>query len=327
MAVRKTETRLPLNMQAADLGQAVVAADSRCALVSYVPNPLAINRENVYVVFVTDTGLATAANSYEWTFTEGGGAPQVQTTQIGEMAFTPTVPGTLTITVRIVNSASTAQATLTLQQVVVPANAELESLLMQATDDSGPAMGSPDVLREMINEHSIYYQAVTPQTADPGDGYQRLVFSLAYDGAARKTAQQRKQHMEELALSLNSGAADFATLCTTGAGVCAIRPLLLSMTIPGMITWTLLPEDTRERAVATDGLLQSLTALDENKRIDLFNIVRFPKSNIVYCGRVLEALRNAYFNTTSFNDILTGMSGAGSQWIIGQYRQGPVIRN
>ena len=73
MAVRKTETRIPTGLVASDLGESFVAADGRCALVSFITSPLAVNRENTYVVFVTDAGLAAQAHSFEWSFSENGG--------------------------------------------------------------------------------------------------------------------------------------------------------------------------------------------------------------------------------------------------------------
>lgn len=130
-----------------------------------------------------------------------------------------------------------------------------------------------------------------------------------------------------LAEGINSGATDFATVSTQGAGVSSVRLLLLAMTIPGMVPFTLLPKDPNQKTIATDALYQSLAQLDDTKKIDLFNIVRFPKSNIFYCGRILENLRNQYFGGTSFDDVLTGMQGARAQWIIDQYRRGPVTRN
>ncbi|MFC5412204.1 hypothetical protein ACFPMF_22960 [Larkinella bovis] len=327
MPVRKTESRIPAGLQPADLGQAVVATDNRCALVSYVTSPIVVTRENVYVVFVTDPGLAGNTVSYEWTLVENGGPPSVQTTDVGELAYTPTSQGSLSVSVRLLGNGNTEQAQLSLQQAVIPPNEELNTLLNEAANQPGPSLGSPEVLQELINEHNLYYQNVTPQTAEAGDGFKRFVFSMVYDGASRKNRTERRAHLRQLALSLNTASADFATLSSSGAGVCEIRPLLLSMILPGMTAFTLLPEEANQRRVQVEQLLQSLATLDEGKRIDLFNILRFPKSNIVHCGRILEKLRDTYFNTTNFGDVLTGMSGARSQWIIGQYRQGPIQRN
>src|ERR1044072_3365061 len=127
MPVRKTESRIPLNLQPSDLGQAVVAPDGRCTLVSFVTSPVVVNRENAYVVFITNAGLAALASSFEWAFVEGGNPPQVQTSQFGEVAHKATNLGTLNIEVRVLDASNVEQAKLTMVQDVVPPSAELEA--------------------------------------------------------------------------------------------------------------------------------------------------------------------------------------------------------
>jgi len=325
MTVRKTETRLPSNLQASDLGEASVAADSRAALVSFVTTPLVVGRENVYVVFVTDATLAGSADSFEWSFTEGDGAPQVQTTDHGEIAYTPSSEATLGVTLRILGS-STELAKLSLSQEVVALNAELEGLIADAQNQPGPGVASPEVARELINDHNPYYQNVVMQTPEPGDAFQQFLFSIVFAGALQRTAADRKQHLADLAESLNSEAGDFATLSGKRAGVAGVQLPLLAMTLPAMLDFTELPEPADQRAVAADQLRQTLAALDEDKRIDLFNLVRFPKSNIAQCARLLEALRDRYFPGTNFSDVLTGMSGVRALFITTQFTEGPIIR-
>ena len=77
LGVRKTETRIPGTLQASDLGQAVVATDGRCALVSFISSPIVAAHDNVYVVFVTDGALAYSVQTFEWTFSQYAGAPNV----------------------------------------------------------------------------------------------------------------------------------------------------------------------------------------------------------------------------------------------------------
>jgi hypothetical protein len=327
MPARKTESRVPQNLQPSDLGQVTVASDGKCALISFVTSPVIINRENAYVVFIMDGGLAAQAASYEWTIAESTGPPKVETSAVGEFFYTPISLGSLHVAVRILDAGATEQAKLTMTQEVAPTSAALEALINEATEKPGPSAGDPDILRELVNQHNLYYQNVTLQTPEPGDGFKRFVFSTVYDGASQRSVDERKRHMDQLMLALNEGAVDFVTLSAQGAGVSGIRPLLLSMVVPDMLAWTLLPQDANQRALAVTQLLQSLAALDENKRIDLCNIVRFPKSNITFCGRILETLRNEYFNATSFDDVLTGMSGVRAQWITDQYHQGPIARN
>ena len=92
-----------------------------------------------------------------------------------------------------------------------------------------------------------------------------------------------------------------------------------------LLQWTELPEAVDQRNVADEQLRQSLAALDESALIDLFNLARFPKSNITQCAKIIETLRNHYFNGASFNDVVTGMSGTRAHWITRHYSEGPLI--
>jgi hypothetical protein len=330
MPVRKTESRIPENSQASDLGQALVADDGRCALVSFITSPLVVNHENVYVLIVTDAGLAAAAQSFEWTFTESGGALTSQITEHGEFSYTPQSTGDLNIAVRILDASSIEQAKIEIVQEVNPLNAELEELIISASNESGPGVLNPDVARELINDYNPYYQTVTLQTPEAGDGFQRFLFSLVFDGALGRNSTRRKQHLDQLVASLNDQTSDFATLAAEGVGVCNLRLTLLAMTFgtpSPLLDWTELPETTPQRSFAYEQLCQQLAALDEEARIDLLNLARFPKSNITQCGRIIETLRDRYFNGKNFNDVLTGMSGVRAQRIIRHFREGPLLRS
>ena len=333
MPVRKTESRLPPNFQAADFGQTVVASDGRCALVSFVTSPIVIDHENVYVVFVTDTALAAAAHSFEWTFTEGGNEPKVKTTQAGELSYRPRETGILEVTVRILGPSNSERAKLFLTQDVVPPNPMLEALVASAGEAPGPGLANPDVIRELVNNYSAYYQDVALNTAEPGDGFQQFLFSMAFDGTLQRTAAERKQHIDKLAGSLNGQDGDFATLAAQGVGVCAIRLPLLAMTFQRaspnaapFLEWTELPESSPRRAFADEQLRRKVASMDEAVLIDLFNLARFPKSNITQCGRILEALRDRYFAGTNFNDVLAGLAGTRAHRIVQHYQQGPLMR-
>jgi hypothetical protein len=334
LSVRKTESRTPGSLQASDLGQAVVATDARCALVSFVTTPIVVGRENVYILFVTDSALATAAQSYEWTFTENGGAPNVQTTQLGEVSYQPQSTGTLDLKVRVLDSGSSEQASLSLTQDITSLNPILEGVIANAGDQPGPGVGNPEVVRELVNDYSVYYQGVTLKTPEAGDFFLNFLFSMVFDGAHQRTPDQRKQHTDDLAQVLNDETGDFASLITEGTGVCGVRLPLLAMTdgVAGAgsaasLPWTELPDVPAQHDSAEQQLCQAVAALDEGARIDLFNIARFPKSNITACGRIVEALRDRYFAGTDFSDVLAGMSGTRAQWIVRHYREGPLSRS
>ena len=333
MPVRKTESRIPANFQASDFGEAVVAPDGRCALVSFITSPLVVNHENVYVLFVTNAGLAASAKSFEWTFSEND-ISTTETTEHGEISYTPRSTVRLSMIVRILGAANAEQAKLTLTQDVMPLDGELEALITSASNDPGPGLTNLDVVRELINDHNIYYQAVTLHAPEPGDAFKRFVFNMVFDGALQRTAAQRKQHIVTVAQSLNSQGTDFATLAGQGVGVSAIRLALLAMTLQKeqgnptpLLNWTELPEPANKRDFADEQVRQTLAALDEAARIDLFNLARFPKSNITQCAHILESLRDRYFGVTNFNDVLTGMSGIRAQRIVQHYKRGPLSRS
>jgi len=329
MPARKTETRIPANLQASDLGEAVVSADGRCAVVSFITSPLVINRDNVYVVFVTDAGLAASVETFEWEFTEGGGSPVTQSANFGEFTYRPQVAGSLGVAVRLLGTGNTELANLQMSQDIVEPNAELEGMITGAANDAGPTVPSPDVARELVNDHNLYYQTVALQNPESDDAFKSFVFSMVFDGALQRTPERRKQTLDQLAASINSQGSDFDTLAAEGAGVCGIRLALLGMVFgnPGpALPWTELPDQTSPRAAADEELRQNLAALDENARIDLFNVVRFPKCNITQCGRIIETLRDKYFAGVNFNDVLTGMSGTRAHWITRHFKEGPINR-
>lgn len=334
LGVRKTESRIPGTLQPSDLGQAVVASDGRCALVSFVTSPIVVGHENIYVLLVTDSTLATAARNFEWTFTENGGTPNVQSTQLGEVSYEPQSTGTLDLKVRVLDSGSSEQTSLSLTQDVASLNPVLEGVIANAGDQPGPGVGNPDVVRELVNDYSPYYQGVKLKTPEAGDSFLNFLFSMVFDGAHGRTPDQRKQHVDDLARVLNDQNGDFASLITEGAGVCGVRLSLLAMMdgVAGAgsaasLPWTELPDLPAHHDSAEQQLCQAVAGLDESARIDLFNIARFPKSNITACGRIVEALRDRYFVGTNFSDVLTGMSGTRAQWIVRHFREGPLSRS
>src|SRR5436853_5411739 len=83
-------------------------------LISFVTTPLVVSRENVYVAFVTDQTLSALAASFEWSVTENGGTPQVQTTDHGEFSYTPAAAGRVGLVVRILDESKAEQAKLSL---------------------------------------------------------------------------------------------------------------------------------------------------------------------------------------------------------------------
>jgi hypothetical protein len=314
-------------VDATGLGESVVAADGRCALVSFITAPLATGRANTYVVFVTDTALAGAVESFEWTFAEGSDAPVVVTSHGGEASFTPTRECYLSVRVRLLDGGTAEQATLALTQQVRAPNAALEQLIVEAANQPGPGCGNPDVLRELVNDHNPYYLDVTLSTPEAGDGFKRFLYNQVYDGALKRDSSTRAALLGQVADSLNTGSPDFISATAPGLGVAGVRLSLAAMLLPPSgIPYTELETSTAANASGDEELRAKLAALGEEDRIDLFNRARFPKSNILLCGNLLEALRNKLFNGVSFDDLLTKMSGTMAEWIVLNYTRGPLRR-
>jgi hypothetical protein len=232
----------------------------------------------------------------------------------------------------VLDAASAERATLSIEQEVVPPSAELEAIIAEAQNKPGPGAASPEVLRELVNEHCRYYQQAKLQTAEAGAGFSQFLFGMVADGAGRQTATERRQHLQELAVAADGQSADFARLVAVGAGVSNLRLALLAMVLPRapgaapFLPWTELPEPASQHAFADEELRNRLATLSEDARIDLFNVARFPKSNIAACGRVLETLRDHYFSGENFQDVLVGLSGTRAHWIVRHFREGPLMR-
>ena len=325
--MRKTESRLPAGLEAMDLGEAVVASDGRCALVSFITAPLAAGRANTYVVFVTDAALAGAVESFEWSFAEGSDAPVVVATPSGEASFTPTRVCYLSVSVRLLDGGATEHATLTLIQQVRAPNAALEQLILNATNQPGPGCGNPDVLRELVNDHNPYYLNVTLSTPEAGDGFKRFLYNQVYDGALKRDSSARAALLAQVADSLNTGSPDFISATAPGLGVAGVRLSLAAMLLPpNEIPYSELEIAAAANASGDEELRAKLAALDEEDRIDLFNRARFPKSNIFLCGKLLELLRNKLFSGVNFDDVLMKISGTMAEWIVLNYTRGPLRR-
>jgi hypothetical protein len=211
-----TERRIPATLQPSDLGESFVQEDARWPVVSFISSPLVIGRDNVYVVFVLDDTLASRTSTYEWSFELDDEPPESRRTEVGEITYRPKATGTLRVTVRLLDAGNTEQATIALSQDVVDPNAELEALIEAARNQPGPGVGNPQVARELVNDHNLYYQGVALRTPETGDSFRLMIFGMVSDGAQQRTAARRTEHLHRLAAALNGKGDDFATLAIEG---------------------------------------------------------------------------------------------------------------
>jgi hypothetical protein len=282
------------------------------------------------VLYNTAPAHAAASQSIEWTFTENDEDARIEADGGADIVHRPAGTGPLVVAVRVLDAASAPQASLTLEQFVVLPSSEIEALIASAKDQPGPGASDPEALRELVNQHCRYYQDAAQVVTEAGNSFREFLFGFAFDGVARRTSAERAAVVEGLAVALDEQPEDFARLAMAGVGITNLRLALLAMGPPRgpattpLLPWTELPEPPPQRAVADEQLRRKLAALGEDDRVDLVNIARFPKSNILACARILAALRDRYFSGAKFADVVEGMSGTRARWITTHFRDGPI---
>lgn len=316
---RLTESRLPENLSADDLGQAVVSSDNKAALVSYYTSPICINRKQNYVLFILDSALNAQVASIQWQVR----LTDTDTTE-GVWEYTPDDLGEMTLNVTLKDSSNATLRMLSLTQMVVAPNEELETLV--ALDNrSDPVAGDPATSREVINDFLPWLHQVAPISTD--ETLTQLLFGVSYVEALDQNQGDRDSLITRLATELNnSRAANFFSRAAPGAGVCRLRPEILAMTLQSsgspLIPWEELPTETSARNAALSRIQTAMAGLSTEQQIDIFNLLRFPKANINACKSILDALLARYFAGSSYSSV---MGNAGhSQRLLNNLKTGPL---
>lgn len=321
MPVRKTERQLPASVSAADLGQ--TEGDAIAVLVSYHSSPIVKDRMQTYVVFVLDAVMQTNAASFRWQI-----SGNAFTTQHGILEYTHTAEGNAQISVEIRDGASVALKTLSLEQTVIPLNAELETLV-NTTDEVAPTAADPETSRELVNDVRVYIDEIAPRALDSESSLNKMLFCVAYAEAMLIPPIDRAAQTDRLANTLEEGTGEsFAEQAKEGIGLCQVRPAILAMyrsATPGGSDWLIsrreFPHDPDARNAIQTELDTALAALNETQRIDLFNLLRFPKSNLNMAAQLLEAFRNQYYPGEGLPSVITDEDKA--KTLISQYKEGP----
>lgn len=321
MPVRATERNLPPGLTGADLGQSV--GDASATLVSYHSSPCAIGRLQTYVVFVLDAALQAAVEKLRWTV----GSANTETTE-GVFEHTPTTVGNLQVDVSLLDGGGTVVQTLSIVQSVVELNGELEFLIAR-TDEPTAVADDPDTSRELVNDVRAYIDELAPRSADPDSSLNKLLFATAYAEAMTVKPADRAAQTRDMAAALAAGeAATFVDQAVTGIGLCQVRPQILAMYVSAtaggatpMLPLREFPADDKERATKLAELRAEFIALDTAQKADLFNLLRFPKSNLRMAMLLVQKNLETYFPTQPLPGILADEAKAKS--LITQYKEGP----
>ena len=326
MPVRKTESKLPFDLSAEDLGQHISSAAGSSILVGFLSGPIVIERSQDFVVFVTDSGLASQVSSYHWQI-ENGTTTANENTDVGYFQYAPTEEGNLNVTVELKSSSNATLVTLNLQQQVIALNTELEALFTRE-DTNAPMAGHPETSRELINDFRAYIDAVAPRDEDADSTSNSLLFSIIYNEVLSQPSRIRIRNLERIANSLNEDdKTELLYHAENGIGLCQIRPQILAMYLEDsgspIIDKVVLPEDEIQRSEANKTLLEELGNLSVDILIDMFNVLRFPKSHITMCKLLLDELKDEFNAGQSYQAVFSDKD-TGKE-LIKQYKIGPVI--
>ena len=328
MPVRKTESRLPDGFTAADLGQSATAAgNTKIALVSFFSSPCALRQTQVYVVFV-DPAVASTVGKYDWTFANGP-TPAQQQTDAGIAQFSPQSLGALTVTVKLKGSGGAVLHTITLSQQVLALNNDLEVLIDQQ-ESNVPGAAHPETSRELVNEIRGYIDALLPGAAN--EAYDKMLSSLAYARCLEREQFRRHADLERIAKIINDGNhKDFLSAAKDGFGICKTRPQVLAMFLKRQgaaqpyITLVELPDAKAKRPDAEKAIAKAFndaTKVTEEHKIDLFNLLRFPKSHVAMVKLVVDGLQAKYFASATVPQILKEKKKAAA--LLTQFEAGPI---
>jgi hypothetical protein len=297
------------------------------ALVSYNSTPIVHERLQAYVVFVLDDPLTSQVDHYEWSI-QNADTLDTSVTEFGYGQYRPGLEGSLAVQVALKGAADQTLATLNLDQEVVALNPELEALYEQ-TEEAAPLAGQPETSREIINDLRAYMDELAPRDADASSSLNRLIFAIAYVEVMDLPAEQRNPMLEQIATAFDADdSSTFAEGGDTGIGVCRIRPHVLGMYLPETPDgddWYLgrreYPAEGDQRLGVNRELLDELVGLAQEKQIDLFNVLRFPKSNLKMAIQLLEGLKAQYFPAADLESLINDKEQI--QTLLDQFKRGP----
>jgi len=319
--VRKTEKRLPFNYSAADLGQAVsggITPGGEYHLVSYLTPPVAKGSFNDYVVFVTNG--ATEPDHYLWTFQCVYTKKTYITKEITQDGFfqfqIPADAERLEVKVELCDMLGTVLATLVMEQAAISSFAVVDALMepsVPAVSDISKFVdaGNPETTREIFDNFRVYIEEAAFEEADlliQAGGAEGIppafLASVVYKEAIFRPYQftwsrpylaaefTRSYELEEAAEEINGVlGSKLITHLDNTFGVCQISLATLAMHL-GLITFRELPSTGRDAVLKNIADDYAAAIAGKDTETDLFNLLRFPKTNILMCAKILNSLKN-----------------------------------
>lgn len=330
-------------------------------LISYLTSPVTQGSLNQYAIFVLDPDLVSSVDSYQWEVyksVEGSLFPALvctATSQEGVFEYTPVDIGEQTLIVRLRNAAGQVLDSIEMRQAVIPFSEAFNAMLsgLSTTIYRLWSRHVPDIeignaisTNELAND---FYRYIQDSVEEPINGETnmipwQLLAAIAYREmffAPKESPMGMNWHKPnrttELFLYRNllngtsSGPWGMFDIEGASLGVCQIQPQTLATVLlnPGTGTTPYTPfleEDTviNDGELLAENRLNAYLGLNTNDRVDLFNLLRFPKSHLRMCNIVLQKLKNRTHRYPSLDAEELLADSKALQVIATEYNQGPT---
>ncbi|MCK5243740.1 MAG: hypothetical protein KAJ90_00610 [Desulfobacterales bacterium] len=303
-----------------------------CILVSYHTAPLRKDSENTYIVFVKTDTLANQVASICWTVEQLDGKvlsdPKDGTTLF---KHSPESEETIVVRAELVKTGGTVLRELRIEQSVKPPERGLEDFLGARRDILGLSPFLPQIVlggdgsaaREVLGDFKLYIDEAYIKVTDSKKVPRRLLTAITYLRAyqvpkkkgvigevvaAGFASTYRNSEISKAAHELNT-AEPAPQYLNNGLGVCQL-PLFIAAMLPfndssaPFLPWREIPGNPDAANNMRNDLFEEFKKLLPDKQIGLFNLLRFPKSNIDLAYKLLNRLKQRWFAEDTWEQVL-----------------------
>ena len=305
MAITSLESRLPHGKQASDLGES--DSKGKFHLISFLTRPLVTGQLNTYVVFSVGSNHPT---KFKWTISPAGddssAKPVVVETPFPQILWRIGGAGKWVIQVELWNSQKIE--TLKLTQEVNSTSENIETLTKFINNDRITLIGNIEALQNIVYDFEGYIEEFTgkQQLSIPVGFVAALIHESITSGWQHEFCRYQKSDRQALkkggVVALKTKSLQQIFHRNEQLGICRICPDLMGLFL-GLLPETdkALLEDRfkkpfQERRAIRKAFMDT-TKVSLEKRVDLFNLLRFPKTHLAVVvetlGLIWEAWRDA----------------------------------
>ncbi|UCD13771.1 MAG: hypothetical protein JSW60_09490, partial [Thermoplasmatales archaeon] len=308
MSVKKTESHIPTGFSPEDLGEVgnFQRGDGQdfppdCFLIAYFTSPVTIGVENKYVVFINEPLLNENIKAIKWEFyTKDSDGNKIILKTVDESCEGDEVIDTvetfhfekkihLYIDVTLTGESPGHTRILSLEQTTKKSNQYLENFINSKGFFFATA-GDKEATK-LIRNNLIEYVRYALESSDSDNTipYNFLLCVIYYSIVFKGIDLFNYLTERSIRIRLNrSSKEDFARY---SIGLTNVEPRVYAMILEDYYDWEEFDEDDINILKWSD-LTDKFCEVDIYKLIDLYNLLRFPKSHILLCYKFLNKLKN-----------------------------------